>query len=243
MGQTLIYDHTGTRFRMACVDSIPLPGLNQTTSSGTFMNNQPIMASLDYDAAFEIVNGSGTSGLYMWDDSCKVQLGWPMTIFGEVDGTPWVGDVDNDGFFEMIVKGMEHRVHLFDLRAPYASSKVEWGQFAHDSHHTSWYEGVGAAFAPAGVAELAVSQNVPNPFNPTTSIQYSLDHAGDVTLAIYDVTGRLIRRLVNAWREPGAYAVEWDGRDEGGKRLASGVYIYRFHAGKFNATRKMLLLK
>ena len=83
-----------------------------------------------------------------------------------------------------------------------------------------------------------LSQNYPNPFNPSTDIEYSVQSAGLVTLKVYDVLGREVAVLANERRAPGKYRV----RFEGG-RLASGVYLCRFTAGKYVETRKMLLVR
>ena len=64
-----------------------------------------------------------------------------------------------------------------------------------------------------------------------------------VRLDIFDIRGRLVRTLVDADRDAGTYHVLWDGTDAGGRHLASGVYLYRIHAGQFVQTRKMVLLK
>jgi flagellar hook assembly protein FlgD len=74
-------------------------------------------------------------------------------------------------------------------------------------------------------------------------IQYDLDRIELVTLVIYDVGGRVVRSLVDARQEPGRYEIQWDGRDERGKEIGSGVYFYRLQAGTVVETRKMLVLK
>ncbi|MDH3457653.1 MAG: right-handed parallel beta-helix repeat-containing protein [Gemmatimonadota bacterium] len=92
----------------------------------------------------------------------------------------------------------------------------------------------------------ALAQNVPNPFNPVTSIRYDVpvDASGvAVRLVIYDVAGRRVRTLVDSRVGPGQYQAQWDGTDDAGTRVSSGVYFYRIEAGSFGATRKMLLLK
>jgi hypothetical protein len=88
-----------------------------------------------------------------------------------------------------------------------------------------------------------LDQNVPNPFNPTTSIEFSLVEAADVTLRIYNASGQLVRTLVDGHRAANAHTVSWDGRDSRGQTVASGVYFYRLNAGAFVQTRKMVLLK
>ncbi|MBC8233353.1 T9SS type A sorting domain-containing protein, partial [bacterium] len=91
-------------------------------------------------------------------------------------------------------------------------------------------------------------QNFPNPFNPETWIPYQLSKDADVTIKIYDVSGRLVRTLELGSKEAGVYlekakAGYWDGRNNTGESAASGVYFYSITAGDFTATKKMLVLK
>jgi len=88
-----------------------------------------------------------------------------------------------------------------------------------------------------------LSQNHPNPFNPSTTIAFGLDEPADVSLVIYDAAGRLVRTLVDRRYEAGRFEEVWDGRDVSGTAVASGVYFYRLEAGPFSRTRKMVLLK
>ena len=78
----------------------------------------------------------------------------------------------------------------------------------------------------------------PNPFNPSTTIRFDLPAAGQVSLAVYDVSGRLVATLADGLRQAGAHEVTFDGSG-----LASGVYLYRISAGQRTATGKMVLLK
>ena len=90
---------------------------------------------------------------------------------------------------------------------------------------------------------FAVAQNVPNPFNPETAIAYALPRQTEVVLKIYNLLGQEVRRLVDGVMPAGYHRVVWDGRDAYGRRVSSGVYIYRLVAGDFLATHKMLVLK
>ena len=89
----------------------------------------------------------------------------------------------------------------------------------------------------------ALHQNHPNPFNPSTTISFSLKSRGHANLAVYDVAGRLVRVLIDGVMEAGPRDVTWDGRDNAGRGVASGVYFYRLEAGEFIETRKMVLLR
>jgi hypothetical protein len=88
-----------------------------------------------------------------------------------------------------------------------------------------------------------LEQNFPNPFNPNTTIAFSLQSAADVSLTIYDVAGRRVRELVNEKRNAGAYRSDWNGRNDSGQPVASGVYFYKLVAGTFTDTKKMTILK
>ena len=88
-----------------------------------------------------------------------------------------------------------------------------------------------------------LQQNFPNPFNPSTTIKYSVASQTRVSLSIYDVRGRLIRSLVNRTHQPGAYSLNWDGLDKAGRPVSSGVYFYRMKSAKYEQTRKMMILK
>jgi hypothetical protein len=86
-------------------------------------------------------------------------------------------------------------------------------------------------------------QNVPNPFNPTTSIRYELRERSTVDLKIYDVGGRLVRTLVYGSYPAGVYQTDWDGGNANGERVSSGIYFYKLSTPGYSYTRKMVLLK
>ncbi len=88
-----------------------------------------------------------------------------------------------------------------------------------------------------------LAQNSPNPFNPVTRIDFSLRESGHVSLRVYDTAGRLVCVLIDEQMNAGRHSTLWDGRDAGGKLVASGVYYCRIAAGSFSATRKMIMLR
>jgi hypothetical protein len=107
---------------------------------------------------------------------------------------------------------------------------------------------------PTGVEKLGNSipknfslmQNYPNPFNPETTIEYNLPaqaRAYNVVIRIYNFLGQLVRELVNQEQSAGRYRIVWNGKDNSGHSLASGVYIYTIQAGEFRQAKKMVMLK
>ena len=95
---------------------------------------------------------------------------------------------------------------------------------------------------PAG-GRASLGPNYPNPFNPATTIPFTLERAGGVRLVIYDAAGRRVRTLVADSRAAGAYDVTWDARDDAGRVVATGVYFARLEAAGSTATRKLMLMK
>jgi hypothetical protein len=104
-----------------------------------------------------------------------------------------------------------------------------WALFGWDSEE--------AAFV-VPPAEYALQPASPNPFNPTTTLSFKLPDAGFVTLAVYDVSGRMVAELIDGWRNAGAHEVAFDASN-----LASGIYLAKMDAGAFSATQKLVLLK
>jgi len=90
---------------------------------------------------------------------------------------------------------------------------------------------------------FSLAQNYPNPFNPSTTIRYQLEASRVVRLDIFNLLGQRVRTLVDAPQEAGVHSVRWDGRNEAGEAVASGVYVYRLRAGSFVATQTMLLIR
>ncbi|HJN68629.1 MAG TPA: FlgD immunoglobulin-like domain containing protein, partial [Candidatus Marinimicrobia bacterium] len=88
-----------------------------------------------------------------------------------------------------------------------------------------------------------VSQNYPNPFNPATRLQFEVGDQINVKLVIYDMLGRIVRTLEEKEYTPGRYTINWDGKDNSGNYVSSGIYIYRMKAGDFVGHKKMTLIR
>ena len=101
---------------------------------------------------------------------------------------------------------------------------------------------------PLVAMEYALDQNFPNPFNPSTQIRYILSHSGHVQLDVYNVLGQRVRQLQNTMQPIGAYTAEWDGKNDAGQMVSTGVYFYRIavtanSTNDFQQTKKMVLMK
>jgi len=93
----------------------------------------------------------------------------------------------------------------------------------------------------ANIRETRLYPPAPNPFYRTTRIRYTLSSEQHTTVQICDITGRIVRTLVNSNQNPGRYSMVWDGKDNSGRQVASGIYICQFTAGDYQHRTKLLL--
>jgi len=133
-----------------------------------------------------------------------------------------------DGTF-VFVAGRPYR---FDTAASAANYEVMLGEWIGD-----------ATAVDGGLPGLALAQNAPNPFNPSTEIRFTLAERGPVTLRIFDAAGRLVRTLVDGDLPADTHAVRWDGRADDGARAAAGVYLYRLETAAETRARSMVMVK
>ncbi len=97
--------------------------------------------------------------------------------------------------------------------------------------------------AGAVPTEFKLDQNYPNPFNPSTVIRFALPSEGHVKLEVFDMTGALVKTIIDEGLRAGNMEVTWDGTNTGGSKVASGIYLYRLQSGGFVSTKKMVMLK
>jgi hypothetical protein len=102
---------------------------------------------------------------------------------------------------------------------------------------------LGALNVESTPTEFALNQNFPNPFNPETTIKYQLAESAPVQLRIYNIVGQVVRTLVADQQSAGRYQIRWNGTDDRGVAVSSGIYFYQISAGKFQDVKRLMLLK
>ena len=148
----------------------------------------------------------------------------------------------------------ESRVFYTVVEAQITFVKDETGQVTHLTLHQGGVDqdarrlpeptAVLERFTSALPEESGVDQNYPNPFNGSTIVPFTLSKAAEVDLGIYNMNGQRVATLAAGWRQTGIYALHWDGRDDFGRELASGIYLYRLRiGGEQVATRKLTLVR
>jgi len=124
------------------------------------------------------------------------------------------------------------RPYRYDAAASAANYEVMLGSWLLDS-----------TAVEGGLPGLALAQNSPNPFNPSTEIRFTLAQSGRVNLRVFDAAGRLVRTLVDGDLPADTHAVHWDGRADDGGRAAAGVYLYRLETPEGVRSRSMVMVK
>jgi hypothetical protein len=240
-----VYDHQG----------VLQPGWPQYTESHT-SESSPIVADVSGDGIPDILFGNENNKIYGWDKDGNSLFGFPLTTGDFVRSTPFADDIDADGDIDLVLSGWDKNVYVWDFTAPLVEEALQWRTLQHDAGRSGRWGNLVLAPTDAGVDQPEdqsiipsmpiLSQNEPNPFNPMTTITYGVPQRSGpamVRLDIYDVQGRLVRQLVRGRQTAGTRQALWDGRDERGRRVQSGVYFYRLQVDGHSLTRKMTVLK
>ncbi len=219
--------------------------------------NQPWDVSADDMAIVADVHTDSNS-----DQCLEEGVGYPLEVFVVV----------NEGGFVRLTRGAifsyyefkqpiarrltdeTWRQMLVDQRAP---DMTEWTasffdltrepptlfDMSPDNLYNGEFTSISSAPIPSGIGSIRLHQNVPNPFNPQTTIRFDLEKGSHVSLSIYDLMGRRIRTLAQGIYSAGSHSVQWDGRDDRGMASPSGLYLVRLESGAKHQVKKMYLIR
>jgi photosystem II stability/assembly factor-like uncharacterized protein len=151
--------------------------------------------------------------------------------------------LDGGSSWAEFMEGLPGNVMVFDLGISYSNRKLLAVTHGNGVFRRELIEeGLDVENHEAIAKNFKLEQNYPNPFNPSTTIEYIISKQGEVELKIYDALGKEISTLINENKPPGIYTVTFDA-SEIGKKLSSGIYIYKLTSGNFSTAKKMILLK
>jgi hypothetical protein len=221
---------------------------------GESIESAPVFSDLDGDGFPELIVSTMSGRIHVYNFSSNDwQPGYPAQVGGQCKSTPQIIDLDGDGDLEITV-GTNNSLASIDVKIPNGISEGYWNMFQGNLHRTGNYGDIITGIRPIAetniVHQFALHQNYPNPLNPETNINFSIPEAGEVKLTIFNILGQDIRNLFTGNRPAGNFSVTWDGKNQQGVEIASGVYFLRLsfktesHPNNFQvSTIKMLLAR
>jgi outer membrane protein assembly factor BamB len=212
------------------------------------VTNPPLIADIDDNGSLELVLFSSMNDLYCFTPAAETLpfTPVPMNISGNIPAS--LEDIDNDGDFEFVSANSDG-LFVIDCKLP-KGDKIPWNTYRGNYQRTGYY-GDNTLLTTidetevASLLEAKLYGNYPNPFNPTTTISFSVQNENDfVELEIYNIRGQKLNTLTADSYSAGQHSVVWSGRDAMNKQVASGIYLYKMSVnGKSIAAKKMLMLK
>jgi len=220
-----------------------LPGFPR--AMGGMSQSTPVLADLNGNGTVDLIFGTNDGLLHVLDINGEEVSPFPISVGGTLWMTsPAIADLDGDHDLEILLPGDDNYTAI-DVKTGgrvvlpfFKANPGRTGQLA-DTYTN----------APAGkpavhvVEHTFLERNYPNPFNPKTTIRYGLATPASVRMDIYDISGKFVRTLVHNHQDAGFYQVQWDGRNQSGKALSSGLYLYRLQADTFVDIKPMILLR
>jgi hypothetical protein len=188
----------------------------------------PFFADVDGDGDSDLIIGSDDSGFKFYRNAGTPQIpnfiAEPFfNLHAPRDSSPLLMDINNDGDLDLLSGSLGGGLGFYEnLDSTTSINNYSNGDLP---------------------GSLQLYQNYPNPFNPTTVIKYQLADGNDVELTIYNLLGQLVKKLVAERQPTGTHEAQWNGTDNDGRNVSSGIYIYRLEVGRFKLSRKMLLIR
>ena len=227
-----------------------------TISSETEISNWPISLNgssvsesiifdLDDDEDLEIITPSYNGYLNIFHHDGSPYHNFPYISQDSIGSSASIQDLDNDGDYELIF-GTNRNLNVLDINE-IGGEQYSWTSYRGNSMRTGFYDVSLSELSLDNLdipKEYSLGNNYPNPFNPTTQINYSLPKNSDIKLIIYDLLGNKVKTLLDdKYQSSGFKSIKWNGTNELGAKTSSGVYFYTLKAGSFYQTKKMILIK
>lgn len=206
----------------------------------------PVFSDLDNDNQLEIIFPTLDGNLHVFTPDGSTMAPFPMNTGNDINASNAIADIDSDNDLELIYVN-NYSVGILDFKWESEEEDL-WRIHRANMHRTGFHGDLGES----SVEEMSITEapmrynlgaNYPNPFNPTTTIQFALPEKEAVELNIYDISGKLVKTLIHSEKDAGYHSVVWNGKDDTDKTMPSGIYLYRIQTEKFSDTKRCILLK
>jgi subtilisin family serine protease len=245
----IVYGDSNGRLYALNSDLEVLPGF--PINVGHPINSSPIFAETNIDSGMSIIFGDDSGRLHIVRSNGEYGAGFPIRLGNSsISASPWIGRL-SDGYTGDILLNVDSGVVNF----PYTrySNSFTWNTFRGNIGNTASFLDIRTSdtdFVRPNV-QSRLSQNFPNPFNPETVINFIVSgqddiHTGNgevVSVDIFNIKGQKVRTLVSDFMASGEHSVIWNGTDDNGQSVTSGIYFYRLHTNNYTETKKMILMK
>ncbi|MBT4991496.1 MAG: S8 family serine peptidase [Candidatus Marinimicrobia bacterium] len=205
----------------------------------------PVMADLDNDGDLEIITAKKSGTIYVFHHDGSNFEHFPMSVSGNIESTPAIGDLDNDGDFELAI-GTTNGLQVIDIKNE-SGNRISWNMHRGNAHRNGYYDRSQLSISNEGnkliPQSFAVSSNYPNPFNPTTNVNISLPEQSKLMVSVYDISGRIVAKLVNRHFDAGKYTLAWNGLSNSGTQVPTGIYFLEVKTTKNRHIQKLAYIK
>jgi hypothetical protein len=207
--------------------------------------SESIIIDLDNDGDLEIITPTYNGYLNVFHHDGSSYHNFPYISQDSIKSSASIGDIDNDGDYELVF-GTNRNLNVLDINE-IGGEQHSWKSYRGNSMRTGFYDVDLSELSLDNLKtpkEYNLGNNYPNPFNPTTRINYSLPKNSNIKLIIYDLLGNKVKTLLDdKYHSAGFSSIEWSGTNKFGAMASSGVYFYTLKAGSFYQTKKMILIK
>ena len=206
--------------------------------------SEPVLADLDGDGQIEVLAARKTGMVFAYESDGSLMGNFPIPIDGSIESTPAIEDIDNDGDLELVI-GTTAGLDVIDIKFD-AQLMDSWSLYRATMHRTGVYdESVMSIGSKESIIpeKFYVSDNYPNPFNPTTNFYMDVPEAGNLLVSVYDVSGRQVNELINTQVVAGRIHGRWSGKNSYGVMSPTGIYFLKVEIGANYHVQKLALVK
>ena len=211
--------------------------------TGSPIESTPILADMTRNGRQEIIYGDNAGYLHSINfNSGQETANFPIYLGGSITVSAAMGYVDGDNDPDILVPS-QTGYNFIDYKRPIGT--IGWSHFKGNIRRTgNTFDMTSVEEIPEGIVMVtSLLGNYPNPFNPETKISFTLGKESNVRLAIYNIKGQLVKSLVEERMPVGEHSIIWNGVDDRGRAVSSGLYFYTLQSDDYRSTRKMMLLK
>ena len=208
---------------------------------GNAVECTPVVARFDGDNYAGIIFGDTTGLLHSVRMNGTESPNFPININGNVKVSAALADIDLDGDLDIVIPN-NAGFYVIDIKRPAYS--IEWNCYMGSYNRSgNVYQTTPNQDVTTPVLTTELKGAYPNPFNPSTTLSFSLAEASEVHLDIYNQKGQKVRSLMSGMMNGGEHQIVWNGTDDSGRQVSSGLYFFRMKSGSYSSTRKMIMMK